>query len=54
MNVERRKNSQGSEILFLSSSSKESKYTAFTMEKGTHCLSIICENHIFQDSIGFL
>ena len=24
------------------------------MEKDTHCLSNICENHIFQDPIGFL
>jgi len=25
-----------------------------TMEKGMYYLSIICENHIFQDPIGFL
>ena len=25
-----------------------------TMKKYTHCLSIICENHIFQDHINFL
>ena len=24
------------------------------MKKGVHCLSIICENHIFQDLINFL
>lgn len=27
---------------------------SLTMEKGTYCLSIICENHRFQDPIGFL
>jgi len=27
---------------------------SLTMEKYTHCLSIICKNHIFQDPIGFL
>ena len=27
---------------------------SLTMEKGTHCLSIICENRRFQNPVGFL
>ena len=27
---------------------------SLTMDKGTQCLSIICENHIFQDPTSFL